>query len=304
MFKKIVAENTQMKNNLNESASDDKSIQKEESELSLYSLNLTGYQSNHTKLQDVIEYDVKNNNHDSLVTDEANYDTITAVEKQKSESNTTLAKRFEKSLLNFLEYSTIGGLSELGKRKELYLRIFWMIVVLMCSSYALVTIIETIKIYYRYEVILAFDKYQDMPIKFPAITICNENQFNERYAFNYLKNLSKTYLLDNGDPEDIVSSELQQFYFSIYDRNQTVNQLKITLINYLNETELTNIGYDLDSDLLISCLHNGNLCSEKNGDFKKFWNNIYGNCYTFNRGNNSYLTGDQNGLHLEMIVSK
>jgi hypothetical protein len=199
-----------MKNNLNESASDEKTIQKKESELSLFSINLTGYQNDNTKLQDVIAYDVKNNNHDSLVTDEAKYDTITAVEKQKSESNTTLAIRFEKSFLNFLEYSTIGGLSDLGKRKALYLRIFWMIVVFICSSYALVTIIETIKIYYNYEVILAFDKYQDMPIKFPAITICNENQFNERYAFNYLFKFSKIHFMNygfyNGDPPEIAPS--------------------------------------------------------------------------------------------------
>jgi hypothetical protein len=44
-----------------------------------------------------------------------------------------------------------------------------MIVVFICSSYALVNIIETIKIYYNYEVILAFDKNQDIPIKFPAM---------------------------------------------------------------------------------------------------------------------------------------
>jgi hypothetical protein len=229
-------------------------------------------------------------------------------ERTKQKLYTTLAIKFEKSLLNFLEYSTIGGLSELGKRKELYLRMFWMIVVFICSSYALVTFIETVKIYYNYEVILAFGKYQDMPTKFPAITICNENPFNERYEFKYLIKFSKTYLLDygfyNGDPEEIAGSEPLELFFNIYDHNQTVNQFKITLINYLNEAELSNVGYNLDSDMLISCQHNGNLCSEKNRDFKRFWNNIYGNCYTFNGGNNSYLTGDQNGLHLEMIVSK
>ncbi len=57
--------------------------------------------------------------------------------------------------------------------------------------------------------------------------------------------------------------------------------------------------------MLISCKYNVSLCSEINGDFKKFWNNIYGNCYTFNIEEKvlTYLTGDQNGLHLEMIVS-
>jgi hypothetical protein len=38
---------------------------------------------------------------------------------------------------------------------------------------------------------------------------------------------------------------------------------------------------------------------------KNFIAKIYGNCYTFNIEEKvlTYLTGDQNGLHLEMIVS-
>ena len=99
-------------------------------------------------------------------------------------------------------------------------------------------------------------------------------------------------------------SEFLQYWSYGRVNSKTVNKLKRTLFNDLNQTELSNIGYNLDSEMLISCQYNGHSCSETNGDFKRFWNNIYGNCYTFNGGNNSYLTGDQNGLHLEMIVSK
>ena len=107
-----------------------------------------------------------------------------------------------------------------------------------------------------------------------------------------------------GLKEDIINySEVKHFYFFLRF-GLTVNQLKRNLLNDLYETELSSMEFDLGSDMLISCQFNGNLCSETNWDFKRFWNNIYGNCYTFNGGNNSYLSGDQIGLHLEMIVSK
>jgi hypothetical protein len=259
-------------------------------------------EKNLTKPKDVVEYFVQKNNDENKVKDKANHETT---ERQNNDFglNISLFKKFEKTILNFLEYSTIGGLSELGKRKDLFLRIYWMIVVFICASYALVTFIETEKLFFNNDVNLAFEKYQDLPNKFPAITICNSNPFYEQYAFSYLEDKFNFYH-DYGSYNYL--PEKQQLHFSnlLIDLISRINQLKRTLINDLNETELSSMGYDLDSALLISCQYNGNLCSEKNGDFKRFWNNIYGNCYTFNGGNNSFLTGDQNGLHLEMIVSK
>ena len=230
----------------------------------------------------------------------------------------SLFHRFKKSMLNYLEYSTIGGLAELAKRKDLYLRIFWMIVVLMSSSYALVTIVQKIKIFYNYEFVLEFYKFQEIPTKFPAITICNQNPFNEKYAFIYLKDILNVYY-DYGyyNPEQTnisQSNKIGQFLGHLFElsmlnsiytlSNTTIKQLSRILLNDLNKTELSNIGYDLDTDMLISCQFNGNSCSESNGDFKKFWNNIYGNCYTLNRGNSSYLIGNQHELQLEMKVCK
>jgi hypothetical protein len=248
----------------------------------------------------------QNNNDENKVKEKVNHETT---EKQNNDFglNKSLFKNFEKSLLNFLEYSTIGGLSEIGRRKDLHLRLFWMIAVFICSSYALVTFIEKVKVYYKYETNLLFDRYQDMPTKFPAITICNENQFNEQYAFKFLKdkfNFYNDYGIYNDEEENIFLFDLLQYFYSERVNSKTVNQLKRTLFNDLNQTELSNIGYNLDSEMLISCQYNENLCSETNGDFKRFWNNIYGNCYTFNGGNNSYLIGNHHGLHLEMIVSK
>jgi hypothetical protein len=101
----------------------------------------------------------------------------------------------------------------------------------------------------------------------------------------------------------VADIETKQIMFLRYN-HITINQLKRTLINDLNETHLATFGYDLKNDMLISCQYNGHSCSEAITDFKIFWNNIYGNCYTFNSENYSYLTGNRYALQLEMIVCK
>jgi hypothetical protein len=80
--------------------------------------------------------------------------------------------------------------------------------------------------------------------------------------------------------------------------------MKRTILNNLNETQLQSKGFDLDQDLLISCQYNGNYsCSEANGCFKKFWNNVYGNCYTFSKVDDAFLTDFKFGLQMEIVVS-
>jgi len=309
-----------MQTNLNERSRGEKTSHKKQSELPLKPKNLIGDQNKDAISDYVIENYVQINNHEILLKQKANHVTIETLKVNRNsflaendDSKIKLCKKFERLLKNFLEYSTIGGLSELGKKEELYLRFFWTVVVFICSSYTLVTFIETVNRFYNYEVNLVFDKYQDIPTKFPFVTICNQNPFNEQYAFKYLQDkylFTRDYGYYNPVNSELIKKiEEYEFYFSISDKmvnnkDQTINQFKRTLINDLNQTELSLFGYDLDTDMLISCQYNGHSCSETNGDFKRFWNNIYGNCYTFNGGNNTYLTGDQNGLHLEMIVSK
>ena len=136
----------------------------------------------------------------------------------------------------------------------------------MSSSYALVTFIEKVKVYYKNEVNLVFGKYQEMPPKFRAITICNQNPFNEQYGFMYLNDKFNFYdnMIIFGLKEDIINySEVKHFYFFLRF-GLTVNQLKRNLLNDLYETELSSMEFDLGSDMLISCQFNGNLCSETN----------------------------------------
>ena len=288
-----------------------------EPKIKLYHSNLKEHRKNLEKTKKVIELCEPTEKNVDLQKEKINDKTLELGKiiedlKEKNDINISLFEKLDKSLLNVLKYSTVGGLAELGKRKEIYMRIFWTIVVLICSSYALVTIIRKINTFYNYEVVLESDKFQEMPVKFPAITMCNENPFNEQKTFAYLQEkLNLTY--DYGDYSLSYAScyncSISEYAFvdivfvknyssSPDDHKFAVNKFKRTLINDLNETELKTMGYNLDTDMLISCQFNGKSCSESNGDFKKFWNNIYGNCYTFNSDSNFF----QQTINMDFIL--
>jgi hypothetical protein len=233
-----------------------------------------------------------------------------AINSNRIIKTVTLYKRFENSMMNFLDYSTIGGLAELGKRKSLVMRVFWIIVVLVCFSYAILTILNKINLYSNYEVVLVEYKYQEMPSMFPSVTVCNLKPFNEKYTYNYLKEkFNFTGDLLKYALRDYSSSNAFMFEYSfdldtMANKIPSIETMKRTILNNLNETQLQSIGFGLDRDLLISCRYNGNyLCSEANGCFKKFWNNVYGNCYTFSKVDDAFLTGLQFGLQMEIVVS-
>ncbi len=117
-----------------------------------------------------------------------------------------------------------------------------------------------------------------------------------------------------------------------YDLNQLVNKLKRSFANlYMSESlaALDRLGFDLNSDMLQSCLFNGNVpcvanytlsndckffsknCTSvtyrANNRFKPFWHNQYGMCYTFNDGKNTGpiiktgQSGHSYGLRLSLV---
>ncbi len=63
-------------------------------------------------------------------------------------------------------------------------------------------------------------------------------------------------------------------------------------------------GYDLQTDMTISCQYNGIPCNVSN-NFIQFWDNRYGNCYTFNADSaqKTSSTGGDHGLVMELVCS-
>ncbi len=92
-----------------------------------------------------------------------------------------------------------------------------------------------------------------------------------------------------------------------------VDQLKRAIGNGKKLTDYDNyiLGYDLNYDMLISCQYINITkipCDQNN--YTRYWDDRYGNCYTFNNANDStqpkksIVTGEKHGLELLIVVSK
>jgi hypothetical protein len=182
----------------------------------------------------------------------------------------------------------------------------------LCSfSYCLFTIVLTFIEYFDYSVVLKISKVQDLPAIFPAVTICNLNPFNELYAAEKLNETLRN--IDNG--ACFLLRDSYNFSECLNGSNPNsaftkfVDQLKRSIANQnLTEYEHFIFGFDLSIDMLISCEYNKVQCSAN--DFTKYWDNQYGNCYTFNKANDSTqpikssVTGEKHGLELQIVVGK
>jgi hypothetical protein len=190
--------------------------------------------------------------------------------------------------------------------------IIWTVFVLCSLSYCFYTIVLTFIAYFNYSVVLKISKVQDLPAIFPAVTICNLNPFNELYAAEKLNETLQNIdngpcflLQDSNDFANCLNSSDPNSAFTKF-----VDQLKRAIANdiTLTDDDYYDLGYWLNFDMLISCEYNKIPCNENN--FTRYWDNQYGNCYTFNKANDSTqpikssVTGEKHGLVLQIVVSK
>ena len=172
--------------------------------------------------------------------------------------------------------------------------------------------------YYSFGVSITMSKVNELPATFPAITLCNVNPFNEAHSkvLQYIEEKMKLEdCLKNSSPLDFencfnLKYAFQDSFNNAFDK--FLDKLKRIVASDTNITAefRASLGYFLDRDMLVSCHYNGEVCSETNGSFYRYWNNNYGNCYSFNLGIQpasllqTSSTGQHSGLELELVVSK
>jgi hypothetical protein len=143
------------------------------------------------------------------------------------------------------------------------------------------------------------------------VTICNLNPFNEKFSTDYINKTTeegKCFSKVNG--EEFAACLNQSNSYEIFEYDKFIDRIKRTIANDKSLTDIDQeyYGYSLQYDMLLTCNYNQEPCNSTN--FIKYWDNIYGNCYTFNSANNtivplkSSVTAEKFGLKMELVVSK
>ena len=213
----------------------------------------------------------------------------------------SLKKKLKKLSLEWISTSTSHGLPNIFRTKRLYLKFFWFICFLAATTICAFIIIASINSYLKWSVTVNTNVVTEIPLYFPAVTICNLNPFYKPRALKFFKDTILAYNLNFS----LVLNELQ--------KGQTAIGLTETLLDIFKSEAATNpdfnstyrqqLGFNLD-DMLISCSYGANICTAN--DFILLQNYDYGNCYTFNSGANSKVktissAGAMYGLQIELF---
>jgi amiloride-sensitive sodium channel subunit alpha len=216
----------------------------------------------------------------------------------KNESPSLLAT-FKLIIIEGFLSTTTHALPNIFRTGNAILKITWLCCFLACGSYGISSMVKTIQDYLTYPSYIATEIVRENPTQFPAISICNLKTINKKKYYNYVD--SNTNMIN------------PSFYATPYDYINAVLYYTRTAIGVdtnLTETTRKDMGYEM-KDMLISCLFNYDSCSVN--DFTYFYDPIYGNCYTFNKGvdDNGTLNeirkvstsnGAYSGLILEIFV--
>ena len=199
------------------------------------------------------------------------------------------SRKIKETIKSIIEDSTIHGIPRLVKPNSWISKMAWILFFIVSISYCIYLILTAILDYLQYNTVTNIETIKDMPADFPVITICNLNQLQNNYSSQIRQKYSKL-----------------NHFFSDF---QMINILLMNEFSSFNDSFKKSLSYSLQESL-ISCSINMKPCFSS--DFFWRFDQIYGNCYSFNTGFNSSgnlsdliqisKTGNFNGLRLKLFI--
>ncbi len=170
---------------------------------------------------------------------------------------------------------------------NIFLKVYLFIFVLISSSLAAYTVVESLLNYFDHQVITTSRTIYETPTLFPKVTFCNTNMFTSEYGFELFKNASKQVspnlnILNDTETFNLKTDEKIDIFLKIF-----LIMSGIVNNKYYSDENKKRIAHNLE-DILIDCKFNYQKCSAS--DFVWHFDPLFGNCYVFNSGYNS--TGD------------
>ena len=206
---------------------------------------------------------------------------IKTKEENKNKSTISVLKE---TFVEFSKRADVNCYTKIFEYDNIFVKMIWILVLLASLGLTAWVVSWTVLEYLDYEVTSQIGVVYELPTDFPAVTLCNANQFNSK------------------ESETLMGSIMESN--SLYDEWSNLNKLTTMAASSpnLTDTYRKKLGFD-KNDFELACLFNQLNCS---GDLHWYWHYDYGNCYQFNVGlneNNSriglkqiYGAGPQNGL--------
>ena len=99
----------------------------------------------------------------------------------KSIKKASLSQRLKFLIIAWFESVSIHGLGNLVRSRHLVVKAIWFLFILASTAYCSYAIFENISDYLLYPVITQIDSKNEIPIQFPAVTLCTDNGTTIQY---------------------------------------------------------------------------------------------------------------------------
>ncbi|GFU17812.1 FMRFamide-activated amiloride-sensitive sodium channel [Nephila pilipes] len=214
---------------------------------------------------------------------------------------------------SFFKKSSIYALNQIGNSNTTRRKVFWAFILIgglvgCCSQ-----IYRYLSAYYEYPVVINIDSINRFSQKFPGVTVCNLNNVRSDYYRCLLRKLDSESCNSSTIPVPKTLSEAATWKvpFCFKEKDTTFSDEFLQRIQFqslyfsLEDSSRFHYGHQSE-DFIKSCSFNGEECSHS--DFSLHLDNMYGNCFTFNKANSSKpplktsFVGPNSGLTLELNV--
>lgn len=185
-----------------------------------------------------------------------------------------------RSKLNeFVANSTIHGLNQLNMSKPFIRRAIWSIVFLMCIITLCAGVIEDVKKYFQYDIVVSSLIQQNSSLPFPAVTLCTIGTLKKSRLSGHVMQ----------DLVDYTESDANG------EKPKAINGSRpFDLKKALDET-----GFDIQ-DLLCGCQWQGEACGAEN--FTSIIDLQAGKCFTFNSRKENQLITTDGGTESDLML--
>ncbi|GIX77045.1 FMRFamide-activated amiloride-sensitive sodium channel [Caerostris extrusa] len=222
-------------------------------------------------------------------------------------------KNYSELTNSFFKKSSIYALNQIGNSNTIRRKVFWAFILIgglvgCCSQ-----VYRYLSAYYGYPVVINIDSVNYFNQIFPGVTICNLNSVRIQYLNcviqrrDYENCKSDKYI----GPDNLTAAVSWSSPYCFEEEGTTLSDEFVERIQfmslYFSLDEISRFMYGHQSEQFIqSCSFNGEECSHE--DFTPHPDNIYGNCFTFNKANETKnplktsFVGPNSGLTLELNV--
>lgn len=210
-----------------------------------------------------------------------------------------LFKKDNKYFRKYVENTTAHGVVRIFTGKSIIRRLFWLVVVLGATAGCLNNIIDRIIFLAGQPTSTTVSLNRQPSLTFPAVTVCNLNEFRRDYVNALHPNLSQVL-------RDVYYTDPETRNGRAECNSEVANFTTMANLTSLSLQNLSLVGSDLREQFIQFCSFAGRTCNVS--QFAPVFTKL-GLCYTFNSGEkepvmNSNSTGTRSGLTLVLDINQ